>query len=280
MGNTGGGGDASPPPSAPPCSPTGLSKTLANIFNNDSFLQALAQAIAAANGGKPPSVNEVATLPAGAAHVVAIGDPQTRVLNWYDDEVAKAVKLGYTREGIFSHELDHFWYRNAPAGGGDFPNPVPGQASFIASPTVTLDGGTVIQFNLLNADGSINVTQYLGYEHILIHDDEVQQYGIDSLFASLADGMAAASSVTVPGGTAQKVDSATALQIIDKQGLTTKSIKDRKAKRPPTTPSATGGCTKTSSHGRIPLGVRTTRAQQENVGGYSVIWDGVIAPGP
>jgi len=268
------GGGGSRTFKTPICSPSNMPANLQSAFNKDPFAQALAQAIAAANNGVPPHINEQATHPNGSPSFVALGHTDTRVVDWFDDGVATAVSRGYTYSGILAHEELHMWYRTSPVGGGDFPNPLPYMSSFVISPTVTLSDGTVLQFDLLS-NGVLNLDQYTAYEHVLIHDDQVNAYGTDETWASLADAMAGASSVTVPGGTAQKVDFNGAVNIIKARNLKNATIKNRTVKRPPKSP--TGGCTTSPSSARkAPQGFRVT--QSENVGGYTLTWDGVPLP--
>jgi hypothetical protein len=273
---TGGGGGVPARPTHPPCTPSHLPASIANAYKADQFAQALTQAVAAANGGQPPTVNEFATAPPNAAsNGVADSNNGTRQINWYDDRVnSMAQSAGYSPMQVYSHEVDHLWYRNTPAGGGDYPNPYPGESSFIANPTLTFDDGTSVQFHLLNADGSFNVDEWLGYEHLLIHDDMVQAYGGDTLLGTITDGLMKAWSVTTPDGTYNYANSAAAAQAIAKK-LQNQSITNRKAKRPPMTPSTTGGCTSTSSRLRAPDAARSRRNQIEYVGPYTVYWDGV-----
>lgn len=271
----GGGGGAACAPIALPPGSSGTS--IANTYKNDRAAQALVQNISRARGASP---KVDASQPYSPNHyAAAAGQASTNTIYWYSAEVAVSVQRGYTEQAIFYHELDHVYYGSPTSAGGPNPNPQPGQPGFNPTPSATLGTGAdavTINFNLLNADGSLNYDQFYAYEHVLIHDDEVQAYGQDILTQSLGDALAQATSVTANGNTVKLASTTDAMSIVSSKGLQSKGVTNRSGTvpRPPVVPTGAGSCASPAPSSIM----RQVHDVFEYVGGQSVPYRGLRVP--
>jgi hypothetical protein len=257
----GGGGVPSPSSSStpPPCPPNGAPADLTKAIATDTFAQAMAQAVAANFSGMPISINTTAPLPPGAAAsaVVAMG-----AIDWSSANITQAIAPSTTspfhfqqqENQIFTHEALHLWYETTPFGATSNPNPLPGQPNFNASATVVLNDGTILTYNLAPIPGaasgdlpSLN-PGFFGYEHALIHDDLVTNYGSDGTDAG-AEMLQNATSVQFAGNTtAMPVTPTTfstmqAEMLIAQHNLGSVGIQSgRNGPKPPPKPISAGGC--------------------------------------
>ncbi len=295
---TGGGGNTT---AAAPCTPSGLPPDIAAAFSGSPAMQAVAQADAAKNNGVPPKVITVSPVPNSVTDGRGMEtNVNLRTISLFPDNYPAYLAAGMTVDGMYMHEQLHIWYE-IKGSDGIRPNPLPGDSNFVANPTIQLTnsaGQTVtVQFNLLNPNGTVNSAQYAGYEHMLIHDDMVRATGTDSVWTSLMDAMKTATSITTPDGVTTSLNNMTkaqanalAAQIIRTYNLFGVPAQGRGGTRPPTTPTAGGGCSSgtagtPASAKRTNKSARTTRDFVDDVGvlhynidGFDLVWDGIPLP--
>jgi hypothetical protein len=291
-GGGGGGGGAPAPP--PPCPPVGGPASLQKAISKDDFAQAVSQAVANNYGGKATTVNTKDSLPgaheAAEAHSQdgkdASGNAFSRnSIDWSTSGVAAAVKNGQNEAQIYTHEELHLWYETLNADGSGRPNPVPGEAGFQSTRTVTMSDGTILTFNISATNGVLN-DAYTGFEHVNIHDQLVGNDGVD-LTGAMGEALAEASSIQFPGGQPQSIphtadgkpDYAAGLKMASDHKMSAATISSGGIdKKPPATPDPNAGCGKTAgtSHARQANGTarRSGSSVGEDVGGYIVIWNG------
>jgi hypothetical protein len=276
-----------PPPPPPPCTPAGLPANLVDVYKGDQPMQAAVQAIAAKNNGVPPKLVPYWPPPAGIATAGAAAQVNLRQVYLFTNNLTNFYA---SQAAVIIHELYHLWYEIKGPDGR--PNPMPNEPGFVANPTVqVLNGlgqGVTMTFNILRADGTFDRVQYGAYEHVLIHDDMVANYGVDAAWTSLMDAMSKASSVTKPdGSTTSNMSPSEAQSIIKNNKLDYAMAYGRpdSAKRPPGIPDYSAGCNRatTQSVFRAPAGTRSTRdfvndVEYYNLDGYDLIWTGLMSP--
>ena len=194
---------------------------------------------------------------------------------------------------VLAHELYHIWFE-IKGPNGIRPNPLPGDPGWNPNPTVqVLNGlgqGVTMTFNIQRPNGSIDSVQYGAYEHVLIHDEMVWQYGVDEVWTGLMDAMTKASSVTTTDGTNITGISASGAQAyINAKQLEHAQVFGRPDSpgHAPSVPNYSGACNQTwaQSVQRALAGSRATRdytdgngVEYYNLDGYDLIWTGVMPP--
>jgi hypothetical protein len=288
-GNGTGPGGGGPAPAATPCAPGALPSSIATQYASDNPAQALEQAVATRYGSPtqvvapatpfPVAVAATATTPgtagvAAEAHASQVKDAngnviyQANTIAVSDTSVAAAVATAAQDPfQIFVEELLHLWYDTPPPGSNFYSNPHPGDPSFQATRTVTLDDGTIMTFNISATNGKLNGA-YTGYEHALIFDYLVANY-TSGKTGALGQAFLAADTVQLKDQTPQKMDAKTAFAEAAKR-TTARITSGQLAKTPPTVPIAGKGCNTLASQARKAMSL------EQFSDGYSVDWDGSL----
>ncbi len=271
------------PPPPPPCTPPGMPAWLQSVFNGDQPMAAVAQAIAAKNGGNPHQVVS-ASPPTLDARGVGMHTLNTiKTIYVFPDNFEPYLNAGMTISAMYMHEQLHLWFENRGPD-GIRPNPLPGDPGFVANPSVQVingaGNGITLNFNLLNANGQLNATQYKAYEHLLIHDELVSIYGKDDAWTALVDSMQGATSVTSDGVTTPNMDGQTATVLMNSKSLRYANAYGRAPYHAPTHPDYYNGCSASARPSNV---VRQRRdlvngIDYYNLDGFDLMWDGVPLP--
>lgn len=254
----GGGGGVLPLP----CH-VSTNSTINSLVSGDPVLQSILAAVQAKYGS---SVTFNVVQGASPTGVNAQAHYDTNSIDFY------TVHSGIDPAQIVSHEGLHLFNEQPDPTTGVRPNPFPGESNFQATRVVTLTDGTQLTFNIAaGADGTLNLA-YTGYDHYLIHDQLVALYDEDDTSA-LYQAFAQADSVTLPGGTPQKMTSDQAKAAAESR----KSTRSSTSTPAPPPPATLPGCNSTLSLGRkVEASSRSLRGL-DHVGRFLVNWDGEIA---
>ena len=257
------------------CKVPGATAALNSYVGRDPFIQSVLQAVSDDfAGNRDPNVNTSQSIAPNALEAAA-ADNKTNTINWYSANVADATKAGQDPDQILAHEILHLWLEALDTNTGLRPNPTTQDPNYQQLVTVTLGDGTILTYNIGLAPGSTNTmnTAYTGYEHALIHQALVDQYGADKT-GSLQSAIAQATTVQYPGQPAVPGGSANGTAFAASHGSISTNIK--MPNYPKAGDHAYKGCsaTSTTAHQMQLLGnIRRPQALQL-VGSVYVNWDG------
>lgn len=115
---------------------------------------------------------EPGTMAAGATMTAGTYDPRTNTIGWYPGYIDYGVDhAGQSAVQMLFHEFDHAWYSETSASSG------------AVSPTMSAVIGAVTYrwtlYHRVRGKDILNTIGWNGYQHMLIHDDLVADFGSD-----------------------------------------------------------------------------------------------------